>query len=163
MEANNAAIYLSMAHLVYYLWFQVFADFHRMGMSGNSSNIEFDRLRSKYGVNIRTFQKNNTHYGFAWFKTIYLNETLLRVKTPGKSDPFYRLKWSFHHEHYHLMKHHKRNVLFHRFLFSLTPLLLMLHWSVFVAIYIAGAYGMYYLKDKVYERNANKHANEQMK
>lgn len=150
------------AHLVYYLWFQVISDFQRIGMVNNRPHIEFERLRSKFNVNIRTFQKNTTHYGFAWFKTIYLNENLLHIKTKSKSDPYYYLKWVFHHENYHLQKHHKRNVLLHRLLFSMVPMLLSVHWILFAVVYVSGAYEMYYLKEKVYERNANNYANEQM-
>ncbi|WP_372647791.1 hypothetical protein [Draconibacterium sp.] len=163
MEANSIAIGLMIVHMVYYLWFQVISDFQRIGMIHNTPHIEIERLRSKYNVNIKTFQKNTVHYGFAWFRTIYLNENLLRMKKRKQPDPFYLLKWSFHHEHYHLQHHHKRNVLLHRFAFSLLPLLIMIHWIPFVVVYVLAAYGMYYLKENVYERNANNYANEQMK
>nr|WP_319265258.1 hypothetical protein [uncultured Draconibacterium sp.] len=163
MEVINISIGLVIAHLVYYLWFQVISDFVRIGMVQNTPHIEVERLRSKYGITIKTFQKNSAHYGFAWFKTIYLNENLLRMKKRNQSDPYYLLKWSFHHEHYHIQHKHKRNILIHRLLFSMLPLLIIIHWSVFIALYISAAYGMFYLKEKIYERNANNYANEQMK
>ena len=135
----------------------------RIGSVKNTPHAEIDRLRSQYKVNIRTFQKNTNHFGFAWFKTIYLNEKLWNMRPKNQTDPYYLLKWVFQHEYYHLLHKHKRNVLLMRFGFSLIPLLAaVIHWGIVVAIFVAVAYGMYYLKETVYEKKANEYANQKM-
>lgn len=151
----KTAIVVSVIHLLYYAYFQLISDLIRIGMVRNNPNPDVSKLRTKYKVNIRTFQKNSNHFGFAWFKTIYLNENLFRRKKA--------LYWTFFHEYYHLQHKHKRNVLAQRFLFSLVPLLLaVFHWTVFAAVYVFFAWGMEYLH-KRYEVNANNYAIEMIK
>jgi len=153
MTELKLSITLSIILLSYYTYFQVISEIFRIGMIHNKRNETISRLRTEYKVTIRTFQKNTSHHGFAWFRTIYLNENLFRNKKA--------LVWTFHHEYYHLTHKHKRNLLFHRFVFALTPLLLLVHWSVFTVVFVAGAWGMEYMRKK-YEKNANIYANDKI-
>jgi len=153
MSKLELVISLSIIHLVYYLYSQVWSDFQRIGMIHNNDNKLISLLRTKYHVTIRTFQKNTNHFGFAWFKTIYLNENLF--KKPKL------LLYIFYHELYHLQHKHKRNILLQRFAFSTLPLLILLHWAAFLVSYIGAALLMAEI-EKRYEKNANKYANEMM-
>lgn len=154
MEQLNLAISLVIIHLLYYSYSQIWSDIMRIGMIHNNDNNIISTLRTKYHVTIRTFQKNTNHYGFAWFKTIYLNENLF--KRPKA------LLWTFYHEFYHLQHKHKRNLLLHRLLFSTLPLLITIHWAAFLVIYMGAALWMEKIRQK-YEKNANKYANEMIK
>ena len=153
MITLHTAIILVLIHLIYYSILQVFADVLRIGSVKNTTNATITKLRSKFGVNIRTFQKNNQHYGFAWFKTIYLNENLFnRPKA---------LLFTFHHEHFHVQNKHKRNTLFLRLIFSFLPILLLIHWLVFTATYILGAWMLYKYNERC-EIGANNYAKKMM-
>lgn len=151
MKLLEFVIWFSVIHILYYLYSQVWSDIQRIGMIHNTDNKLISQLRTKYKVTIRTFQKNTNHLGFAWFNTIYLNENLFRREKA--------LLWTFYHEFYHLQHKHKRNVLLHRFLFSLLPFLILFHWAAWLVVYVAAALWMAKIKE-VYERNANKYANE---
>lgn len=154
MEQLKLAISLVIIHLCYYFYSQVWSDIIKRGMIHNNDNKIISALRTKYKVTIRTFQKNTNHFGFAWFKTIFLNENLF--KKPKA------LLWTFYHEFYHLQHKHKRNLLLHRLLFSFLPLLIMIHWAAFIVIYIGAALLMEKIR-KVYEKNANEYANKMYK
>jgi len=146
----KTAIMICIIHLLYYTYFQVISDLVRIGRIHNTPNIMVSRLRSKYKVNIMTFQKNSNHHGFAWFNSIYLNENLFL--NPKK------LEWAFHHEHYHLIHNHKRDILLMRFVFSLIPILAaFIPWVVPFMAYLAFAYLMHYVSIKQ-EKYANRHA-----
>ena len=147
------AIILTIIHLVYYTYFQIISDIMRIGMVHNTPNKVISALRTDFKVNIRTFQKNSNHYGFAWFRTIYINEKLFRKEKA--------VRWTFHHEHWHLMKNHKAWTLIMRFIFSFVPLLLIWHWLPFTIIYVLSAYMMEYVR-KRFETKANAHANKIM-
>ena len=149
----KTAIILTIIHLVYYAYFQVISDIMRIGMVHNTPNKVISALRTDFKVNIRTFQKNNNHYGFAWFRTIYINEKLFRKEKA--------VRWTFHHEHWHLMRHHKAWILVMRFVFSFVPLLLIWHWIPFFIVYVIAAWGMLDIS-KRFERKADSHANEIM-
>jgi hypothetical protein len=125
----------------------------RIGMVHNTPNKVISALRTDFKVNIRTFQKNSNHYGFAMFRTIYINEKLF----PKEKD----VRWTFHHEHWHLTRNHKAWTLIIRFIFSLVPLLLIYHWLPFAIVYVLSAYGMEYIR-KRFETKADSHANEIM-
>lgn len=153
MSKLELVISISMIHLVYYLYSQVWSDFQRIGMIHNNDNKLISTLRTKYKVTIRTFQKNTNHFGFAWFSTIYLNENLFKREKA--------LLWTFYHEFYHLQHEHKRNILLQRFAFSTLPLLILLHWAAFLVLYIGAALLMSEI-EKRYEINANNYANEMM-
>lgn len=154
MITLHTAIILVLIHLIYYSILQVFSDLLRIGSVKNTPNATITKLRSKFGVNIRTFQKNNQHYGFAWFKTIYLNESLFnRPKA---------LLFTFHHEYFHVQNKHKRNTLVFRFLFSLTPIIFVYaHWGVFLAVYVWFAFFLYKVNE-MYEKQANDYAKKMM-
>lgn len=149
----KTALILVVIHVVYYFVLQVISDFMRIGIVKNTPNKEISRLRTKHHVNIKTFQKNNQHFGFAWFKTVYLNENLF--KRPKA------LLFTFYHELYHVEHKHKRNTLLLRALFSFIPVILALHWIPFVVIYISFAYYLY-LTNERYEKNANAFASEKL-
>lgn len=151
MEHLKLSISLCIIHLVYYSYSQIWSDIMRIGMIHNNDNKIISQLRTKYKVTIRTFQKNTNHYGFAWFKTIYLNENLFRKPKA--------LLWTFYHELYHLQHKHKRNLLLHRLIFSFLPFLICCHWVAFLVPYMGAAL----LMEKVrlnYEKNANDYANK---
>lgn len=148
----RTAIILVLIHLIYYSILQLWSDFLRIGSVKNTPNKLIAKLRTDYHINIRTFKKNNQHYGFAWFKTIYLNESLFRSEK--------LLMFTFFHELYHVQNKHKRNTLLFRFLFSLTPIVLVFaHWSIFILIYIAFAWSMYKINE-IYEKKANQYAKQ---
>lgn len=148
----TTAIKISIAFMVYYTIFQIFADFIRAGMLHNSPNVEIAKLRTKYMVNIRTFQKNNSLQGFAWFKSIWINENLFRKKN--------KLLFTFHHEYYHLIHHHKAKILVMRFVFSLLPLLLsFMHWSIFIILFLNFALAIHYI-EQYFEKCANEYAGQ---
>lgn len=155
MIEPRTAIIVCLIHLVYYAYFQVISDLLRQGMVHNTPNLIISRLRTDFDVNIKTFQKNSNHYGFAWFKTLYLNENLFKKEKA--------LKWTFHHEHYHLTHKHKLKVLMMRGFFSLLPLMMIfLPWIYFMFVYMAWAYFMHYVVE-LFEKQANKHANSIIK
>lgn len=131
----TTALLISIGFIIYYTIFQVFSDFIRAGMFHNTPNKLISELRTEYQVNIRTFQKNNSLLGFAWFKSIWLNENLFRNKN--------KLIYTFHHEYYHLQHRHKAKVLMMRFAFSLLPLLLVIiKWYFFIPIFLSCAVGV---------------------
>jgi len=148
----STAIWISIGLIVYYLIFQVFSDFVRAGMKSNASNALIAKLSLDYNVNIRTFQKNNSLYGFAWFRSIWINENLFRNKKT--------LLFTFHHEYFHYKHHHKQWTLFVRFLFSLVPIsLAFISWWLFVIIFLNLAVAIHYLNE-YFESTANEYARE---
>ena len=152
MISLQTAIAIVLIHLIYYAILQVFSDILRIGSVKNTPNKLISKLRTQYKVNIRTFKKNNSHYGFAWFKTIYLNESLF------KSEKL--LMFTFFHELYHVQNKHKRNTLIYRFMFSILPIILIaVKWYVFLIIYIANAYLLHKINED-YEKKANNYAKQ---
>jgi len=147
----NIPILLVILHLGYYLYFQLFSDFIRKGITYNRDNKLISELRTKYHTTIKTFQKNTDHHGFAGLRVIYLNENLF--KRPKM------LLFTFYHEYYHLQNKHKRNILIHRILFSAIPLFLYVHWIAALIIYVGAAYLMEVVRQR-YETNANKYAHD---
>ncbi|MEN6621973.1 MAG: hypothetical protein ABFD50_10535 [Smithella sp.] len=154
MTELNIVIIISIIHLVYYLYFQVISDIQRAGMVRNTPNRAISLLRTMHQVNIRTFQRNGNHFGFAWFNAIYLNENLFKNEKA--------LRWTFLHEYYHLQKNHKRNIILHRLILSVIPLLWVVWWPLCVALYVGFAWLMHKLHER-YEDNANRYANEHYK
>lgn len=155
MITAKTAIILIVIHLVYYFILQVFSDLMRMGSVKNTTNKLITKLRGEYKVNIRTFQKNTAHYGFAWFKTIYLNESLFRNEKA--------LMFTFFHELYHVRRKHKAKTLFNRFVFSLSPAILIFsHWAVFLLVYCVHAYALYKINEQ-FEKGANEYATKMTK
>jgi len=154
----SKSIWICIGLLAYYLVFQVFSDFVRAGMQTNSPSKVIANLRTKYKVNIRTFQKNNNLYGFAWIKSIWLNENLLEDIIQRKK----ALYFTFHHEYYHLRHNHKLKVLLMRFTVSLIPLLLSFtYWWVFAVVFIGSAVMIQYVS-KTFEDKANEYARSMM-
>lgn len=145
----SIAIWISVGWFVYYLAFQVFSDFIRAGSAYNTPNKQIAKLRTEYKVNIRTFQKNNNLLGFAWFKSIWINENLFRKPM---------LMFVFFHEYYHLKHHHKQWVLFIRLVIVLEWLLLsIMHWSIVACIIFGSVLIAHYIKEK-FEDKANDYA-----
>lgn len=151
MSKLEFVIWLSVIHILYYFYSQVWSDIQRIGMIHNNDNKLVSLLRTKYKVTIRTFQKNTNHFGFAWFSTIYLNENLFRKEKA--------LLWTFYHELYHLQHNHKRNILLQRLGFSFLSFLILVHWAVWLICYVSAALLIQHISDK-YEKEANKFANE---
>jgi hypothetical protein len=150
---------LCIIHLLYYVYVGIIYQFIKIGTIYNTPNEEIFRLRSKYNVNIKTFRKDVNHWGFSWGKTIYLNERLFQLKKGVTNSTYKALNWTFHHEYYHLKHHTVKTILF-RVLFSLTPILLLIHWALFAIVYITFAYVMYVIVNKVFEKQANEYANK---
>ena len=151
----KTALALVIIHLIYYSILQIFSDIIRMGSVKNTPNKLISKLRTDYHVNIRTFKKNTNHFGFAWFKTIYLNEALFKHDES--------LMNVFFHELYHVQHSHKRNTLLFRLIFSLIPLILSFaHWYIFFVIYISGAYFLHYINEQ-YEKQATNYASQMTK
>ena len=143
---------LVVIHLIYYSILQLFSDVLRAGSVKNTPNKLISKLRTDYHINIRTFKKNTAHYGFAWFKTIYLNESLFKNEKA--------LLFTFYHELYHVQHKHKRNTLLLRLTFSFTPILLsFVHLSLFLLIYISFAWLMFKVNEN-YEKKANDYAKQ---
>lgn len=148
----KTAIIIICIHIGYYLYLQIIADIMRIGMVHNTPNKTIDSFRTCHKVTIKTFQRNSKHYGFAWFKSIYINENLFKHERA--------LRWTLHHEHYHLKKHHKAKILLMRLAFSIIPLMLaFLPWWYFAAVYCTSAIGMEEIR-KMFERKANSHASK---
>lgn len=145
-------LYISIGFLVYYIILQLLSDFIRAGQTFNTPNKLIFKLRSEYGVNIKTFQKNSNHNGFAWFKTIFLNENLFKRERG--------LMLTFYHELYHLKNKHKQWVLVMRFFYAFIPsLALFIPWWIVVVIFIGCGIVISIVQDK-FEAGANKYASE---
>jgi hypothetical protein len=152
------AIILCIIHLLYYIYVGIIYQFIKIGTIYNTPNEEVFRLRSKYNVKIKTFRKESRHWGFYWLNTVYINERLLNIRK-GAKHPYKTLHFFFEHEYYHL-RNHARKVFVSRLLFCFTPMLLLIHWALFVIVYITFAYVMYVIVNKVYEKDANDYANK---
>lgn len=149
------AVKICMGMMVYFLVFQVFSDFVRAGSVYNTPNRSIAKLRTQYNVTIKTFQKNNALGGFAWFKSIYLNENLFKDRK--------RLLFAFHHEYWHLTHDHKAKVLLMRFAISLYPLLLVFTpWYFFIVILLASARLIKVVTDG-FEDKADEYAEKMMR
>lgn len=150
MITLQTAIILISIHLIYYSILQIFSDILRIGSVSNTPNKIITKLRSQFKVKLLTFRKNTPHYGFAWFKTIYLNESLFRNEKA--------LYFTFYHELYHVQQKHKRDTLIARFVFSCLPIILTVaHWSIFLTSYIGAAYILYIINEQ-FEKGANDYA-----
>jgi len=148
----NIAVWICIGFLVYYTIFQIFSDFVKSGMTRNTPNRLIARLRTDYQVNIKTFQKNDNLYGFAWFSCIWLNENLFKNES--------KLLFTFHHEMYHLKHHHKFWILLMRFVLSLLPILLaFIYWWIFAIIFLISALIIQAISNR-FEKDANAHADK---
>lgn len=154
MITLKTALILISIHLIYYSILQIFSDILRIGSVKNTPNKIITKLRSQFKVKLLTFQKNTAHYGFAWFKTIYLNESLFRNEKA--------LRFTFFHELFHVQHKHKRNTLILRLVFSSLPILLLLHWAAFAVTYILGAWMLYKYNEHC-EAGANDYARKMIK
>ena len=70
-------ISLILAHIGYYAYVLLIS--HMMDIHGkitNTRNLDIFKFRTSHSVNICTYQNDASRNGFAWFKTIYLNEKL---------------------------------------------------------------------------------------
>jgi hypothetical protein len=157
------AAILSIIHLVFYFYYFVGSDIiRRLKFKVEAPGPDALRLMKKYKVDIRMFHLNNNHYGFSLFNAIYINSKVLNLRKKNKKDPAWVFKSVFHHEHYHLMHHHKALTLLMRFIFSLVPLLLIWHWLPCLIVYAVSAWGMDVIKNN-FESKANAHAHKMMK
>ena len=160
----NTAIILSLVFFLYNLYVSVIFLFVKMGTIFNTPNEEVFKLRSQYKVKIKTFRKTGKHYGYCWGNTIYLNESLFKTRK-GAKDPTKALRWTFHHEYYHL-KHHWKKAILMRFGLSVLPFILVLPLErpILVLIYVVSVIGyggyMGMIVNHVFEDEANKYANE---
>lgn len=150
----TTSVYISLAVLAYFTLFLVFSAFIKAGKAYNTPNKLIFELRAKYNVNIRTFCKNSSHYGFCWLKSIWINEILFNKPT--------ELKYVFFHEYYHLQNKHKIKTLAMRFAFSLLPLLLsVMIWYLFLVIFITLAVFVQ-MQEERFEKKANTYANKML-
>lgn len=147
----HTAIWASVGLLVYYSIYYLWDTILKMLSSCNTPNRIISNLRTKYNINIRTFQRNTGSLAFAWFRTVWLNERLFKSQ---------KLLFAFHHEHYHVTHNHKAYVLLMRFIFSLFPLfLVVVHWSAFIVIFLGAALLIEHISE-IFEKNANEYASE---
>lgn len=148
----STAIWICVGFIVYYSVFQIFSDFVRSGMAHNTPNLTIAELRTKYHVTIKTFQKNNNLMGFAWIKTIWINENLFKYKK--------QLMFTFFHEYFHLKHNHKAWILTMRFTLSLLTLLLtIIYWWLFIPIFLGIALLIEHISN-IFEDKANDYAKE---
>lgn len=152
------SLILCLIHLLYYCYRGIIYQFVKIGNIYNTPNEEIFKLRSEFDVKIKTFRKEAVHWGFAWGNTIYLNELLLKVKKGAKT-PYKTLRWIFLHEYFHL-KHHFRKVILIRLGFCMVPMLLLVHWALFVIVYVTYAYVMYVVIVQVFEKQSDDYANK---
>lgn len=151
---NSYPLLLSIGFVLYYTWLHLFSDFVRSGMVTNTPNIHVSILRTQYRVTIKTFNKNDNLLGFAWFKSIFLNESLFRDKR--------RLMLTFHHEYYHFKHKHKLWIIVMRYIFASSPLLLyFIWWPMFLIIFLGLSLGIHYITEN-FETKANKYAQDQV-
>lgn len=144
------SFWISIGFLVYYLIYQGLYNFIKAGIATNSPSKVVAELRNKYKVNIKTFNKNSNHVAFAWLKSIWINEKLLKNRKA--------LMFAFHHEHYHVMNKHVQKNLLIRLGIALFPLLLsVMHWAVFCPIALCALFGAKYTLDR-FEVKADEHA-----
>lgn len=144
------AILLSISLLLYNAKLYIYSIYAAKRMLCNTKNSTISKLRTAYQVNIRTFYQKSELYGFAWFKTIWINERLF-----VKKDAIY---FAFFHEYYHMIHHHKAWILFMRFIFSLTPLLLtFISWYWWLFIFLGSATLVKRITDQ-FEKKANEYA-----
>jgi len=153
----STEIWVCIAFIVYYSGLQIYDDFIRYGMATNTKSLRIERLRSKYKVTIRTFHGNKRLSGFAWFKTIWINEMLLNKYMESS------LLFTFHHEHYHLKHKHKLKTLLLRLFISLTPLtMIFVNWLIFIGILLSVSYFSLHITD-IFENKANDYAKKMVK
>ena len=144
-------IWVSIGLIIYYAILQIYNDFKTYTTKTNTKSVAIEALRTKYRVTIRTFHAKQP-YGFASFKSIWINEVLLKTEKP--------LLYTFHHEYYHLKHNHKFWLLFMRFIVSLTPLVkYFVNWWIVVAIILAAAFATEKIRER-FEVKANNHAKE---
>lgn len=154
MVSIGTASLISLGFIVYYILLFVVDNVWKAGRATNTPNIKITKLITEYGVTIKTFQKNNDHYGFSWFKTIWINEKLFKTKNT--------LKFTFYHEYYHIIKHHKLWIILMRLPFSLLPLtLVVLPWWIFTPVFISLALLVNNIS-KGFERKANEYARKKI-
>lgn len=146
----NTAIYISLTLMAYYLILQGVDNFMRSGAATNTPNETISKLRTEWGVTIKTFNRNNNLLGFAWFKSIWINESLYRSKSS--------LLFTFHHEYYHYKHKHKQWLLTLRFTLALFPLLLSVIQWYYVAIIILGLATVIRKISLKFEEKADKYA-----
>lgn len=164
MISLSTALTMVFINLVFYIGLLIQSMISRNVLVKNTSNKLISKLRTDYSINIKTFQKNNNHLGFAWVKTIYLNEKLFKKEIA--------LKFAFFHELYHIKHNHKIKSLTIRFIFPLSWMLLALvQWYISIPIICSLAYGMFLITDNTnngnnvsyFDRKANDYANEMIK
>lgn len=151
---TEIAIILSLVHLAYYAIMQIYSDLTRINSKIDLNHPKILELQTKYNVDIRMFHTTNQkHYGFAMHNSIWLSNYLLN----SKSKKYPALYYVFHHEYYHLKSRHKIKTLGTRFLFALTPFLLLINGWLFGLIYVGSALGLYYM-DQYFEKKADEYA-----
>lgn len=147
-------IWLSIGFLTYYTTLQLYDDISKYSSRTDIKSRTIENFRSKYKVTVRTFRSSKPLYGFAWSKSIWVNDTLVKLKKP--------LEFTLHHEYYHLKHKHKRWMQFLRLVLSLTPLsMYCVKWYIFLIILVVSAS----IVDRVlgiFEDRANEYANKKL-
>lgn len=167
MSKELIVLLISAAHILYYLYIACAYRIMKIGTVTNTPHEEVFKLRSEFGVKIKTFQKSGWHLGYAWGRTIYLNEKLLNIKKKARY-PYSSLRRIFYHEYYHL-KHHVWKVIILRLVLSLIPLLMLVPWNALAMVLIAAmvycnyALLMSSIINKTFETQANNYADKMLK
>jgi len=150
----NISMWLSVGLFIYYIILFVFDSLLKKSKMIYTDNKVLDILRTKYKINIRTFVDNQSIKGFAWFKTVWINERVLYSR-----DPYY-IYFVFFHELFHVLNHHKAYKLLMRFIIVLEILLLsVLYWYYFIVIFLASLILIHHF-EKFFEDEANRYASK---
>lgn len=148
-------IWLCIAFFTYYTILQVYSDISRYSMRTYTKSRTIEQFRSKYNVTVRTFHSSSPLYGFAWRRSIWVNDNLLKLGKP--------LEYTLHHEYYHLKHRHKLWKMFMRLVISISPLTIyfVTWWGwVVILLFLAS------LSEKVsgiFENRANDYAAKMIK
>ena len=151
-----AALKVCLGLFIYYLVFFIVDAVKKGSRATNTPNRTITELRTKYGITIKTFNRNGDRRdGFSWIKSIWINERVFKDSN--------RLRFVFFHEKYHLDHKHKVKLLLMRFGIVLIPLLLsVVHWIIVIIIFTFLAMVVQYITDKVFEKKANEYAKQMM-
>lgn len=156
----TTSVHISLGLLTYYAIFFLYDAWRKGSRATNTPNRLVAELRTKYKVNIKTFNRNGDRRdGFSWFNCVWINEAIFKDKE--------RLKFVFFHEMYHLKHRHKLLIIISRVLFALEFILLsFIPWYVFIIIAFSSAIIIFSItmdeKKSLFERKADAYADKMM-
>lgn len=157
---SSIIIGLSLISILYYLGNIVISPMMKLGIMTEQDNIEIEKLRRKYYVTIRLFQKHTGHRGFTMFGKIYININMKNKKVSWSADKNSGLKWTFFHEYWHYKNWHFLKSILMRVVQSCVPLLLFIFSHIIViGIYVLVSIMIMYVS-QYFESEADEYANK---